>query len=141
MLDTLIRRVKPLLTIAMLRWWIVGISFIGVNLALLYVIVDLLGLSVFVATFIAAEIGTVLRFLVNDRWVFGHANPTWKRLWQYHVATAGGAAVWLTATNLLAWWGVHYAIASVLAMACSVFVSLATNFLWIWRRQHKNLTR
>lgn len=132
-----IRLVRPLLTPAMLRWWIVGIAFVGVNLALLYLLVDVLGLAVFVATVIATEVGTVLRFLVNDRWVFNHPRPTWRRLWQYHLATAGGIAVWLTTTNLLVNLGIHYAIASVLGMGCSVLVSVATNFLWIWRHQHK----
>ena len=52
-----IRLVRPLLIPAMLRWWIVGIAFIGVNLALLYLLVDVLGLAVFVATVIATEVG------------------------------------------------------------------------------------
>jgi len=120
----------------MLKWWIVGISFIAVNLVLLYLFIDILGLTVFVSTLIATEIGTVMRFLVNDRWVFGHRTPTWGRLWQYHVATAGGIVIWLSMTNLITWWGIHYAIASVVAMACSVFVSMLTNFLWIWRHKH-----
>ena len=120
----------------MLRWWIVGCGFIGVNLGLLWLCIDVAGIAVFPSTVIASEVGTLLRFLVNDRWVFGHARPTWKRLWQYHLATIGGFVIWLTLTNLLVHQGLHYALAALGGMCGSILVSVSTNFLWIWRRQH-----
>jgi putative flippase GtrA len=117
----------------MLRWWIVGVSFIAVNMAFLYVFVEIAGLPVALATVLAAEAGTLLRFLVNDRWVFKRTRPTWARLWQYHVANAASLCIWWLATNAFAYLGVHYMLASVLAMACSVVLSMITNFFWIWR--------
>jgi len=117
----------------MLRWWIVGIGFVAVNMAFLYAFVEIMRMPVALATIIAAEAGTLLRYLVNDRWVFGKTRPTWRRLWQYHVANAASLGIWWAATNLFTYFGAHYMIASVLAMACSVFISMLTNFLWIWR--------
>lgn len=124
---------KVTLTVEMLRWWIVGLGFVLVNMGFLYVLVELLRMPVVLATVVAAEAGTLLRFLVNDRWVFGKARPSWGRLWQYHVANAASLAIWWGATNLFAYFGAHYMIASVMAMACSVFISVLTNFFWIWR--------
>jgi putative flippase GtrA len=116
----------------MLRWWIVAVLFVGVNLALLYVFVDLAGVGVLISTLIAAEIGILLRFVLNDRWVFRQSGFTLKRLWQYHVAIAGSSAIWWVVTNVAVYFGLHYMLASVLGMACSVLLSIATNFFWIW---------
>lgn len=116
-----------------MRWWIVGLSFTAGFLAVLYVLHDLLRLSLMVATSLGGELILVLRFLINDRWVFGHRRPTWTRLWQFHVASAGGGAIWWFVTNLLPRFGIHYLLASIAGTACSVLCSMATNFFWIWR--------
>lgn len=115
------------------RWWIVNLAFWVAGLGLLYVLIDRLRMPLMVGTLLAAEITTVARFGVNDSWVFGRDRPTWRRLWQFHVACAGGAAIWWTVANVLPRWGVHYLIASALGSASSAVFSLTTNFKWIWR--------
>jgi len=43
------------------------------------------------------------------------------------------------ASNALPRFGVHYLIASTAGSACSVFLSMFTNFLWVWRgRKRQN---
>src|SRR5438132_2982251 len=103
----------------MVRWWLVGLFFIGIGVAILYAFVDVLKLPLVLGSIIGAEVGTLLRFLVNDRWVFGHRFPTWKRLWQYHVANASGFVIWWGATNLLPHWGIHYLLATIAGMGGS----------------------
>ncbi|HTS62154.1 MAG TPA: GtrA family protein [Candidatus Acidoferrales bacterium] len=117
------------------RWWIVGVAFLAVGTVFLYVAKDVLHMPVILATPVSAEVTLLVRFLINDSWVFGHQRPTWKRLWQFHVASAGGFAIWMVVTNGLYQLGVHYLIASVIGSACSMFFSIATNFLWIWRHR------
>jgi putative flippase GtrA len=121
----------------LVRWWIVGLLFTGINTLLLYGFVEIIRFPYPVATLIAAELNTVVRFLVNDRWVFHHPTPTWYRLWQYHLASLGGFLIWWSTVNLFPKLGVHYLIASVLATACSVVWSMASNFLWIWGKKTK----
>ena len=104
------------------RWWIVGLAFYGGGLGALYLFQDILALPLMLGTLLAAEFTTLLRFFVNDRWVFGHRRPTWLRLWQYHVAGAGGFVVWWTIANLLPRFGIHYLVASTLGTGCSVFL-------------------
>jgi len=113
-------------------WWIVGTAFTLLNIPVLYVLVDLAGVPLAAATLIAGEAGLLARFLVNDRWVFGHRRPTRQRLWQYHLAAAGGFVIWWSATNLLSRTGIHYLAAALLATGASVLWSVATNFLWVW---------
>jgi putative flippase GtrA len=117
-----------------LRWFVVGGVFAAVGVGLIKLMAGILGWPYAVATFCAAEVGTVLRFLAVDRWVFGHRRPTWTRLWQYHVANATGFAIWWSAANVLRAAGVHYLLAAVLAMFCSVGFNFLSNFLWIWRK-------
>jgi putative flippase GtrA len=130
MMDLLKRVVTP----RVLRWIAVGFFFAGVGLALIKLMAGVLAWPYIVATLASGEIGTVLRFLAVDRWVFGHRRPTLTRLWQYHVANALGFGIWWSAANLLELAGVQYLLAAVLAMFFSVGFNMASNFWWIWRK-------
>ena len=120
----------------LLRWFAAGLAFTGISTALLYCFVDLLGLSVPIATLLVAEASTLLRFLVNHYWVFGLRNPTIRNCVRYHVANAGAFALWWGTANALTLLGMHYLLAGIAALACSTLFSLSTNFLWIWRKRH-----
>jgi dolichol-phosphate mannosyltransferase len=117
------------------RWWAVGLLFLVINIPLLYALRDVLGLPVWQATLIGGEIGTLARFMVNDRWVFGNRRPTWRRAGQYHLAVATSFAIWWTVTNLLAQVGIHYLLSAIAGQAASVSWSMLTNFGWIWRHR------
>ncbi len=138
----------------MVRWWIVGIAFMVINIVLLdYFKVNLQTLltglshlssedvhrwSLSVATIASAEICTLTRYLINDYWVFGNPRPTWKRCWEYHVANATSFFVWCFITIALGEkLGLDHRLAAILATIVSVFVSMATNFLWVWRSPKK----
>ena len=119
------------------RWWIVGLGFYGVGLGVLYLFTSVLKLPLMIGTLLSAEITLVLRFFVNDRWVFHYRRPSWIRLWQFHIASAGGGTVWWIVSNTLPRFGVHYLIAATVGNACSVFFGMASNFLWVWRKRRE----
>lgn len=119
----------------LLKWFGAGLAMMGINTAFLFLFVDMLGLIVPVATFLAAEACTLLRFLINHYWVFGLRNPTFRSCVHYHVANAGAFAVWWATANVLTLLGMHYLLAGIAAVACSTLLSLMTNFLWIWRKR------
>lgn len=116
------------------RWVIIGGFFEMVGTPLLVVMHGIWLVPLFAATLLVAEFTTLPRFFVNDRFVFGHPQPCWHRLWQYHVACAGGFAVWFAVANVLPLLGVHYVLAALCASACSVGLAIASNFGWVWRR-------
>jgi putative flippase GtrA len=116
------------------RWWIVGLGFYVVGLTVLYLFTDSLRMPLMASTLLSAEVTLVLRFLVNDRWVFRHRRPRWSRLWQFHVASAGGGTVWWVVSNTLPRFGVHYLLAATAGNACAVVFGMTTNFLWVWRQ-------
>jgi putative flippase GtrA len=136
MLIPLRQRLAQAYRLPLVRWLVAGLIFMGLTSACLYLYVDLLRFTVRIGTLLALETSTLLRFYVNERWVFATGALSWRRLGQYHVANAAASAVWWGATNLLHHWGVHHVLASILAVAFSTGFSLASNFLWVWRAKH-----
>ena len=123
------------------RWWAVGGSFFLVGLGMLYICMDVVGMPLLLGTLLVAEVTTIVRYAINDRWVFGERRLSWTRLWQFHVANVGGFAIWWAATNFLARAGIHNMLASTAGTARSVLFSVLTNFLWIWRKRLKGAPR
>jgi putative flippase GtrA len=122
------------------RWWIVGLGFYGVGLGLLYLVTAILKRPLTIGTLLSAEVTLVLRFFVNDRWVFHYRRPSWIRLWQFHVASAGGGTVWWIVSNALPRFGIHYLIAATVGSACAVVFGMTSNFLWVWgKRREKSV--
>jgi putative flippase GtrA len=134
----IVRRILELLEpgsrARLLKWFGAGLAMMGINTALLFLFVDMRGFSVPVATFLAAEACTLMRFLINHYWVFGLRNPTFRSCVHYHIANAGAFAVWWVTANLLTVLGMQYLVAGIAAVGCSTLISLTTNFLWIWRK-------
>jgi putative flippase GtrA len=127
---------KRALAVPILRWLIAGLIFLGLSTFFLYIFVDLLGANVMVGTLLTIEASTLLRFYVNEKWVFATHAMCWRRLGHYHVANVGASAVWWIVTNILTHFGVHHLIAAILAVGLSTGVSMASNFLWVWRKKH-----
>ncbi len=136
----------------MVRWWIVGLFFTGLNLPLLGIFKEVFGFSNQVALILAGETGTLLRYFANDYWVFGYPRPSFKRCWEYHLANFSSFIVWFVFSEyvflplLNALFGeiivgddvnLNLYIATILATCVSVGWSMITNFLWIWRSKSK----
>jgi putative flippase GtrA len=116
------------------RWLAAGVAFIFVNSIFMVGLLEYFKLQALWATLISAELCNILRFFVNEHWVFNGIGPVWKRFLQYHVAIAGSFVAWMISANLLIYWGMHYLLASALAVGISTLVSMASNFLWVWRK-------
>jgi putative flippase GtrA len=124
---------KQITTPKVVRWFVIGFLFAVASLGLLKLLAGSFAWPYAVATFCSGEICNILRFLMVNRLVFSHRIPTWKKLWQYHIANALGFGIWWGVANLLKAAGVDYMFAAVLAMFFSVGFNLLSNFLWIWR--------
>src|SRR4051812_21720383 len=99
------------LTPEFVRWVAVTVVFTGVSLAMIRVMVSLLNWPYALATVISSEACTLVRFITLDRSVFKKTGGMGTRLWQYHVASAAGFAVWWICANALQSHGVHYLLA------------------------------
>jgi putative flippase GtrA len=82
---------------------------------------------------VAAETLIIGKFLVVDRFVFGHLWPAVDRLLRYHGASAGALAVyWLVINALSLAAGIPYVVAFLVGTGAAFTWSLLTNFLWVW---------
>ncbi|MBV9580272.1 MAG: GtrA family protein [Chloroflexi bacterium] len=107
------------------------------ELALLKLLFEELHWALPVATVVAAEVLILGKFLVNDRFVFGHAWPTLTRLLRYHGASAGALIVyWLVLNGLSLFAGVPYVAAFVVGTTAAFTWSLITNFVWVWEQHN-----
>jgi putative flippase GtrA len=114
-------------------WVVLGVTASVLELALLRGLYEGLLWPLPLATLIAAEIMILVKFLVNDRYVFNHPAPTLSRMAKYHGASAGALVVYWLAINALSLLaGVPYIPAFVLSTAAAFLWSLLTNFLWVW---------
>ncbi len=114
-------------------WFVIGVTATLLELGLLRVLYELIQLPLPVATAAAAEVLMILKFLVADRWVFGHPWPAVDRLVRYHGASAGAFIVYRPIVNgpgvLL---GLPYVAAFLVGTAAAFTWSLMSNFLWVW---------
>lgn len=116
------------------RWLATGLLFMGITSLFLYLAVDVGGLNVAIGSLVAAEGATLLRFWVNEYWVFRTRRPSWMKLGQFHLANASATAIWWLATNALDRFGMNHLLAATLSVAFSTGLSMGSNFLWIWRK-------
>jgi dolichol-phosphate mannosyltransferase len=114
-------------------WFVVGLTGSLLELGLLRLLYEFLDWPLPVATAVAAEVLILAKFVVSDRWVFGHALPALDRLLRYHGASAGALVVyWLVINGLAAFVGLPYVWAFVAGTAAAFVWSFVTNFLWVW---------
>ena len=114
-------------------WFLLGLTASLVELGLLRLLYEGLQWSLPVATALAAEVLILVKFVVADRWVFGHPWPTFNRLLKYHGASAGALIVyWLIVNALGLIVGLPYVAAFIIGTAAAFAWSLLTNFLWVW---------
>ena len=114
-------------------WVLIGLTASLVELALLRLLYEVLQWPLPVATATAAEILILLKFVVTDRLVFGHASPAMERLLRYHGASAGAFIVyWLVINGLAEVLGLPYIAAFLIGTAAAFTWSLMSNFLWVW---------
>jgi putative flippase GtrA len=114
-------------------WVLIGLTASLVELALLRLLYEVLQWPLPIATASAAETLIVVKFLVTDRWVFGHPSPRVERLVRYHGASAGAFIVyWLVVNGLAVLLGLPYVAAFLVGTAAAFSWSLMSNFLWVW---------
>jgi putative flippase GtrA len=125
-------------------WVLLGLLASVLELGLLKLLYEGLSWPLAVATLVAAEVLIMGKFLANDRFVFGNAWPTLRRLVRYHCASAGALAMyWVVLNALSAFAGVPYVAAFIVGTAAAFTWSLITNFLWVWEQHNlpKGTTR
>jgi dolichol-phosphate mannosyltransferase len=119
------------------RFLLVGASGIGVNMAVLWLLLGRLGLPSVPAAMLAIEASICTNFLLNDVWTFGagrRIRPWWARVSVFHGAAAVAAGVNLGLFLLLtSAAGTYYLVANLIAIGVASLINFGVSASWIWR--------
>jgi putative flippase GtrA len=120
------------------KFLLVGGSGVAVNTAVLYLLHQIAGFPVILASALAVEVAIVNNFVLNDRWTFGHQRPALRRFAQFNVVSLGGlllttSAVWVLTTSF----GVYYLAANLAGIALATAWNFAANVYWTWGAERR----
>jgi dolichol-phosphate mannosyltransferase len=126
-----------ILNIRLLKFGVVGISGVGVNMGMLYFLTEYVHIPYLISSIIAIEISIISNFLLNDIW-------TWKdrvkkkyiyRLIQYHISVGITAVFvnWLLLLILTELFGLYYLLSNLIGIATGTFANYIINDVWTFK--------
>jgi putative flippase GtrA len=114
------------------KFAIVGLSGVAVNSAVLFLLYRALHVPLFPSSLVAVEVSIVTNYLLNDRWTFSRARPSWRLFAKFNLATAGALLVTPTAVWSLVHLGLHFLLANIIGITIGAALNFATSTLWVW---------
>jgi len=123
------------------KFGIVGLTGIGVNLAILFLLVEYAYLNKDLSSAIATEVAILSNFIWNDLWTF-HADENsryssrWHRLVAFNIVSAGGAVINVGIFILLTnWLSVYYIAAQFIGILIAFIWNFMINRRFTWTRK------
>ena len=119
----------------LVRFGIVGLVGVGVNLVIVRLLFGQLHWAAPFASAIAVEASIIGNFLGNNRWTFSQRTISLARFLRYNLAALGGLAITsLTFTLLLQHTNAPYLLADVVGIGLATGWNFAASTLWTWAR-------
>ena len=104
------------------------------NSAALFVLHDLLDLSLLVSSPIAVEFAIVNNFFWNNLWTFRTQSAGLGRFAKFNLVSLGGLVITTIVLNLLVEYaGMFYLVANLIAIGIATGWNFVVNFFWTWR--------
>lgn len=128
--------VRPFLSRLFVKFCLVGLSGVGVNLGLLWCLTEILGLFYLCSAAISVEISIISNFLLNEFWTFsGHGRSSpFGRLLKFNLISLVGLAINLFILALLTEvGGLHYLLSATIAIGIVTAWNYLTNIAYTWR--------
>jgi dolichol-phosphate mannosyltransferase len=145
-----LRTLKRLLSPRVLRFLAVGFSGVFVNLGVLYVLIELLGMRQAISSPIAIEMSIIWNFILNDAWTFRDRNETARagygeRLVRYNMASLVGLGIQfgtsMVVTKMamrvfdLSKPGIWTYLSQLVGIALGTVWNFVSNFFWTWAQE------
>ena len=119
--------------VRLLRFGTVGGIGFGVNEGLLYVGHGRLHLALWLAQVIAIESAISCNYLLNDRWTFHHAHPSWERFCRFNGVSLVSLVVNILVVQLCTHFTtLHYLAANALGVLLAFAVNYLLNVYWAY---------
>lgn len=122
------------------RFVIVGVVAAGVQIALLWLLVDIVRLNYLVGAVIAIETTIILSYILNNAWTFRHLRNSGRveyitGLLKTNLVRGSAIPIQLSVLFLLVEWRhVPYLIANVVAIGISGLYRYVLDSRWTWRQ-------
>lgn len=119
------------------KFCLVGASGVLVNMGLLWVLTEKLGLFYLHSSALAIETSILTNFVLNEQWTWRERNigTKFKRLMTYNVVSLGGLAVNMTVLWLLtSILGLYYLISNLGGIASATLLNFLINDRWTWQK-------
>jgi dolichol-phosphate mannosyltransferase len=124
----------------LVKFGIVGVTGIGVNMGSLYLLTELGRIPYFVGSLLAIELSILSNFWMNLLWTWrdrSDVSTTWTKLWRYHVG-AGMTAFfgnYLILIGLTEWFGVNYLISNLIGIGVGTISNYVINDVWTFKNR------
>lgn len=121
-----------------LKFGVVGLSGIVVNMGGLYLLTDFAGIPYFVASLIAIELSIVSNFWLNHLWTWkdrSDGGRIWAKVVRYHVG-AGLTAIlgnYLILIGLTEFFHINYLISNLVGIGVGTVSNFIVNDLWTFK--------
>lgn len=128
-----------LLTPRILKFSVVGVSGVLVNMGMLYILTEYFDILYFISSFLAIELSIISNFILNDIWTWGDRRKKkfLHRIIQYHISVGLTAifANWLILLLLTEVFGVYYLISNLVGISVGMFSNYILNDVWTFRKK------
>jgi dolichol-phosphate mannosyltransferase len=122
-----------------IKFCLVGLSGVGVNQGLLWLLTEYGGLPYMVSAVISIESAIITNFLLNNYFTFRGRNvpgakPFFQRFWKFNLISLVGMGINLGLLALFTdVFGVYYLVSNLIAIAVATMWNYLLNTWWTWR--------
>ncbi|MBI2955495.1 MAG: GtrA family protein [Chloroflexi bacterium] len=115
------------------KFAIVGVSGVGVNSAVLYILYEQFHLPLIAASVLAVQTAIGSNFLLNSIWTFHGRSLSLHRFAKFDLVSLGGMIITVsTLQGLVSIIGLHYQAANLIGIALATLWNFGANLLWTW---------
>ncbi len=123
-----------------LKFSIVGGSGVAVNMGLLYLLTEVVGLYYIISSLVAIETSVITNFILNDFWTWRDkrgltGSVFFIRLLKYNTSASLAAFIgnFVTLTALTEIFGFYYLIANLIGIGVGVMINFFLNDRWTYK--------
>lgn len=126
-------------TIRFLKFCLVGLSGVLVNLGLLQLLTEIVGLFYLVSAVFSIESSVLSNFILNEIWTFRERRTSpikdvLNRMFRFNVVSLGGLSINMAILFLLTEsFGMHYLISELFGIGGAVLWNFTLNTWWTWK--------
>jgi len=123
------------LGVKFLKFSFVGTTGVVVNTLALFLLYQMVGLPLLMASPLAIELAIANNFLLNDRWTFHQNGHSVSRFLKFNLVSLGGLVIAAgTLYALVQFEGVHYLLANLVGIGLATLWNFFVNLVWTWRQ-------